>query len=139
MRTYVQLMKHVLLVAAATATLLSACKDETISGYADPEAVWELTELNGTSFEARATMSFPEQGKITGQAPCNRYFGAQKAPYPWFETGPIAATKMACPDLEAETQFFAALEKMNQSEALGSTLILSNDKGDEMVFKARKN
>ncbi|WP_432448796.1 META domain-containing protein [Aliiroseovarius marinus] len=131
-------MKHILFVAAAT-TLLSACKDETISGYADPEAVWELTELNGSSFDARATIRFPEQGKITGQAPCNRYFSAQKAPYPWFETGPIAATKMACADLEAETQFFAALEKMSQSEALGSTLILSNEKGDEMVFKARKN
>ena len=117
-------------------TLLAACKDETISGYVAEDAVWRLETINGTSFNARATLTFPDPGKIAGQAPCNRYFGAQTAPYPWFTVQRIISTKRACPDLKAETVFFKALKKMALSEVAGSTLILSNDSGDEMLFRA---
>lgn len=126
-------MKHLLLIAL---TLLAACKDETISGYATEGTLWQLKSINGAAFSARATLTFPEPGKIAGQAPCNHYFGAQTAPYPWFEIDAVASTKMACPDLKLENQFLQALAKMSLSEATGNTLILSNDKGDEMVFKA---
>jgi heat shock protein HslJ len=44
---------------------------------------------------------------------------------------------MACPDLAAETTFFATLENMTLSEASGDTLILSNPDGRQMVFVAR--
>lgn len=126
-------MKPLLLIPTA-ALLLSACKDETISGHADAGVVWSLVELDGTAFQASATLSFPEKGRIAGQAPCNSYSGTQTAPYPWFETGPILSTKRACPDLNAETAFFAALSKMNIAEVSGSTLILSNETGRQMVF-----
>lgn len=126
-------MKALFLIPAAT-LLLSACKDETISGYADAGAVWSLVELDGTAFPASATLSFPEKGRIAGQAPCNTYSGTQTAPYPWFETGPILSTKRACPDLNAETAFFAALSVMSIAEVSGGTLILSNEAGREMVF-----
>lgn len=126
-------MKHLFIIAL---TLLAACKDETISGYAADGALWQLKSINGAPFTARATLTFPEPGKIAGRAPCNSYFGAQKAPYPWFEIDSVASTKMACPDLKLENQFLQALGKMTLSEATGNTLILSNDKGDQMVFKA---
>ena len=126
-------MKHFALIALV---LLAACKDETISGYAADGAVWRLETINGAEFTARATLTFPEPGKIAGQAPCNRYFGKQTAPYPWFSIDGVASTKMACPDLQAESVFFDVLSKMTLSEATGATLILSNDSGDQMVFKA---
>ena len=129
-------MKPLLLIPAA-ALLLSACKDETISGYADAGVVWSLVELDGAAFQASATLSFPEKGRIAGQAPCNSYSGTQTAPYPWFETGPILSTKRACPDLNAETAFFAALSKVNIAEVSGSTLILSNETGRQMVFTSQ--
>ncbi|SPF78600.1 hypothetical protein ALP8811_02529 [Aliiroseovarius pelagivivens] len=112
----------------------SGCKDETISGYANTNTSWKLVELDGASFPAKATISFPEKGRIAGQAPCNSYSGTQSAPYPWFETGPIAATKRACPDLTAEAEFFEALGQMRLAEVSGDTLILSNEDGREMVF-----
>ena len=115
---------------------LSQCgKDETVAGYGGAGQVWELTGIDGTAFSATATVTFPEPGKIAGKAPCNSYTGKMDAPYPWFETGPLAATRMACPDLEAETMFFTALGEMSQSEAAGEILILSNEAGREMVFK----
>jgi len=117
--------------------LIAACqKDESISGYANPDATYVLQELNGTPFPAQATLRFPEPGKVTGQGPCNSFFAAQTVPYPWIKIENIAATKRACPDLAQESIYFQILTQMTLAEALGNTLILSNDNGAEMVFKS---
>jgi heat shock protein HslJ len=119
------------------AILLAACgPDETISGYADPDAVYVLDTLDGAAFTTRATLQLNETGQITGDGPCNSFFADQTAPYPWFAAGPIAATRRACPDLDAESQYFTALSEMSISETLGNVLILSNDAGREMVFQS---
>lgn len=127
--------RHAVLLGALLAA--SACVgDETLRAYGAADRTWVLDSIDGQPFPARATVTFPEAGRIAGAAPCNRYSGAMTAPYPWFETGPLAATRMACPDLDAETAFFAALGAMTQSEVLGDTLILSTEDGREMLFKA---
>ena len=115
---------------------LAACqKDESLSGYADPNATYALIELNGAPFTASANIAFPEQGVVRGQGPCNSFTGRQSVPYPWIKIENIAATKGACPDLAAENAYFTALQSMTLSEVLGNVLILSNDAGDEMVFR----
>lgn len=119
---------------------VSACfADETLSGYADRDATWVLQTIDNTPFPATATLQTPQQGTITGNAPCNRYSAAQKAPYPWFELGPILNTKRACPDLAAEGQFLTSLAQMTLAEVQGNILILSNDFGSEMTFARKKN
>jgi heat shock protein HslJ len=57
-------------------------------------------------------------------------------PYPWFDAGPIASTRLACPALDAEVAFFAALGQATLIEVGGDTLILSNPDGLKMVFTA---
>lgn len=117
--------------------LLAAClKDETISGYVDQNATFALMEMNGLPFDGRATVSFPEHGVVAGNAPCNSYSAEQSAPLPWFKLGPIRSTRMACPDLQMESAFFAALSRMTLIEALGNVVILRNDDGEEMVFRS---
>ncbi|MBT0959228.1 META domain-containing protein [Alphaproteobacteria bacterium KMM 3653] len=116
--------------------VLSACKDETVSGYTQVTTDFVLEEVNGSPFAARATINLGETGVISGEGPCNGYTAAQKAPYPWFEIGPIAATKRACPDLRQEAKFFDALQGMTLSEVTGGVLILSNTSGGQMVFNA---
>ena len=121
----------------AAILLQSACSpDETISGYADPSATYRLTTLNGVAFTDRATIQFPEAGKIIGSGPCNSYQTTQTMPYPWFEIGPIASTRMACPASSAETTFFQTLAAMSFAEAAGQVLLLTNSDGMEMVFQA---
>ena len=115
---------------------LAACRDETVAGYGALGATWQLTELDGAPFAAKATLQFDQEGNLTGDAPCNRYFGKQLAPYPWFQAQDIGATRRACPALEQETKYLGALAEMTLSEVSGDTLILSNDAGREMVFKA---
>ena len=110
--------------------------DETLTGYGAADVEWQLQEIAGERFAARATLSFPEEGKLSGDAPCNSYTGRQTAPYPWFQATDIAVTRRACPDLPAETRFLQELGAMTLAEVVGDTLILSDDDGREMVFHA---
>lgn len=118
-----------------TLTMTTCQADETISGYADPDAIWMLTDLNGQSPKSEITLTFPEKGKIAGRAPCNRYFGTQSKPLPWFKTGPIASTKMACPNLAEESKYFTALDTATLAEVSATTLILSNETGPILTYK----
>lgn len=113
------------------------CPDETISGFVDTAATYTLTSIDGAAFDAPATIIFQGQGDTSGQGPCNTWSAEQRVPYPWFELGPIAATKRACDALEAEAQFFQALREMSLAEVSGTVLILSNDEGREMIFEAQ--
>ena len=115
---------------------LAACRgDETVSGYADPEATYRLEELAGVPFPARATIAFPEPGTVRGMAPCNIWSASQSAPYPWLELGPVIATRRACPDLALEARFFDVLSTMSLAEIQGEIVILSGDGDETMVFR----
>ena len=121
--------------AAILLLALWGCADETVSGYAETDATWRLAELDGTPFPARATLRFPEEGAVAGDAPCNAFRGPQTVPYPWIAIGPLAATRRACPDMASETAYLAALEAMTLAEVAGDVLILTDDAGREMVFR----
>ena len=119
--------------------LLATCVgDETISAYVDPAATWQLTELDGAPFLARAVMRFPERGSVAGEAPCNGFTARQTVPLPWIEIRDVAVTRRACPELAEETRFLAALEAMTLAEVAGDVLLLSDDAGREMVFRAQR-
>lgn len=123
-------------VMAVLAGLWGCAGDETVAGHGAAGRIWQLAELDGSPFAARATLSFPQEGRIAGEGPCNRFFATQSAPYPWFAVKDIAATRRACPELAAEAAFFAALRAMTLAEVAGDTLILRDDTGREMVFRA---
>ncbi|PHO04911.1 META domain-containing protein [Rhodobacteraceae bacterium 4F10] len=117
--------------------LLSAClRDETIAGY-DNGQTWHLTEMQGKPVDAPVTLSFGNRGKVTGQGPCNGFTAQQSAPLPWIAIDQITATEMSCPDLETEMAFFKALESMTLAELSGDVLLLSNDSGAQLVFRAK--
>lgn len=116
-------------------SFLQGCStDESLAAYGAAGKTWTLTELNGEQFSAPATLSLLKAGKLTGQAPCNRYHASQGAPYPWFEIKSLAATRRVCPELLAEAAFLQALQTMSQAEVAGDTLILRNEDGHEMIF-----
>ena len=124
---------------SALALALAACSTlpDTV-GEAAPDGVdFALTEFNGKAVDYAATIRFLNSGEVRGQGPCNRYSARQTAPLPWFEVEDIAATRRACEDLDDETAFFEGLIRMDFSEVSGSTLILTNAGGEQMVFVAR--
>ncbi len=117
-------------------SLFQCNKDETVAAYGAADQTWALQEIDGQPFGASALLRFPEEGRIEGNAPCNTYSATLNAPYPWFEIADLVATRAACAGLEAEGFYFAALMAMTQSEVSGDVLILRNEDGHEMVFKA---
>lgn len=125
-----------ILALLALPTLAACQPDETISGYVGGQTLWQLSELDGKPFREKATLRFEAEGRITGQAPCNRYFASQTAPYPWIAIGPVGSTKRACPALKDEYAYLSALPKMTLAEVSGPVLILSTDEGPFMVFEA---
>lgn len=117
-------MKALILALPLMASLMAWLKDETVSGISQGD-LWVLQEIDGAPVSVRVTLSFPEEGQVQGEAPCNSYFADQRAPLPWFEAGPIAATKRACPELELEAQYLSALQAVNLAEITGDVMLLS--------------
>ena len=66
---------------------------------------WKLEDLGGTPALAgvEVTLEFPEAGKASGRASCNRFMGTVEISGPSIKFGPLAATKMACIDDAAGT------------------------------------
>ncbi|MEP5729081.1 MAG: META domain-containing protein [Sulfitobacter sp.] len=126
---------HIVLVALLTLFIFPP--DETLRRYGASDRDWHLTQMHGEPFEGRATIAFPERNAITGQGPCNRYTSTNITPYPWFEAGPIVATRRACPDLSDESAFFKALEDATLAIVDGDVLTFADDTTDLLIFKAR--
>lgn len=126
----------VVLIAVAIMVQLRRGGDETVSAYGATGMTWQLKQLNGTPFTARATLRFPEPGALAGEGPCNSFTAEQTAPYPWFELAGMSATEMACAELPQEQAYFAALARMGIAEVSGEVLILSTEAGEEMLFRA---
>ncbi|MFN4153093.1 MAG: META domain-containing protein [Paracoccaceae bacterium] len=126
------------LVFALTAALgLAAClpagAQDVPSQYRAIE--WKLLSIDGQPFPADAKIDLNTPGQISGQGPCNRFSGSYDGILPEFRPGAIAATKMACADLAAESAMFAALEAMTRAEVTGPvTLLLTGPKGGSMEF-----
>lgn len=115
---------------------LAGClKDETVSSRADPSDVWLLTRIGDTPVTERITIRFPEQGRATGEAPCNSYFANQTAPLPWIDLGPIGAMRRACPALALESRYFGLLEQMALVAVLGDTLLMTADDGMTLTYR----
>lgn len=95
---------------------------------------WRLIAIDGQPFTAEATLAFGADGAIAGRAPCNRWFGTNKATLPALDMSGIGATKMACDRLAEEDLFFAALALMTGSETTAAgTLVLRSADGSRVM------
>ena len=89
---------------------------------------WRVEELAGEAVpaDAEGTLEFPEAGKISGRAFCNRFSGKVEISGGSIHIGPIRATKMGCGQAatERESRFFELLYRAERFELEGSTLIV---------------
>lgn len=124
------MIRHALLIIGLT--LFTACEE---AGQDLPQGTWMLTELRGETFSAPTTIAFSEGTGISGKAACNRYHAALEGRYPAFTVGPIVATRMACPDLPAESAYFEALGAVTGARMGDGVLILSDGEVTLLAFK----
>jgi heat shock protein HslJ len=81
---------------------------------------WLLEDLadSGVMDGIQATLTFPEAGKIAGNGSCNRFFGSAEISGDTIKLGPLASTRMACPDpvMNQEMKYLAALQAAERFE-----------------------
>ncbi|MBV7439879.1 META domain-containing protein [Weeksellaceae bacterium TAE3-ERU29] len=78
-----------------------------------------------------------EENKISGFAGCNKFFGNYSAFNGKLIISNIGATKMACPQLDAEGQYLSLLGKANRYEIKGNNLFLYNNNLLLLHFEAK--
>ncbi|MFN4157513.1 MAG: META domain-containing protein [Gemmobacter sp.] len=103
------------LTTLALALITTACVAQTPPAAEGP-GIWRLVSLNGEMPGALVTLAFPEPGRLAGQGPCNRYFGAVEGAPPAFAAMGIGATRMACDRLDEEGRYFDALSRVTTVE-----------------------
>jgi heat shock protein HslJ len=81
---------------------------------------WLLEDLAGSGVMdgIQATLTFPEARKIAGNGSCNRFFGSAEISGDTIKLGPLASTRMACPEavMNREMKYLAALQAAERFE-----------------------
>lgn len=120
-------------VPLCAALSLAACVSPAMSESEIVGVDWHLVGLEGQKPGWTASIRF-EGDKVAGKAPCNSWFGRNGADLPAVQIGTIGATRMACPDLAAETAYFEALKAMQRAELDQGHLYLIGPEGRVMEF-----
>lgn len=95
---------------------------------------WRLHSLNGVEInrsgendEMFIQFNTAEQ-QVSGRAACNNFFGNYELERSRLRFYPMGATRMTCPDLQIEQEFFAMLEIVDDYEVDNDELrFLSKD------------
>jgi len=81
-----------------------------------------------------------EDTRVSGQGPCNRYFGAimhSDTGSNSIQVGPIASTKMACTHLSAEHRYFQYLQRVSMVTVVPDGLVLTTSDKTKLIFQDR--
>ena len=102
---------------------------------------WQLIQLGGETIQPQegsftVTLS-ADNGQITGVGACNRLSGPYKSDEKRsLKIGPLASTRMACPDLKREQAFIQALESATHYDMDGPMLLILSNGELRAVFQA---
>lgn len=101
------------------------------------DAAWRLAEMDGKTVPAgprEAYLHFDSaSGRVSGSSGCNRIAGPYRRDGSGLTLGPLASTRMACPDGAAEARFLAALERTAGYRQDGRRLTLLDRAGQALV------
>ena len=126
----------------AASLVLSGCSChhlEEINPQQVSNKTWMLTTMNGAAASGPLVSmvlvpATNQDGRIVGQAQCNRYFGTYQVADDALSFSPMGGGKMACPApfMTKEAEYLAAFPKVNNIVINGNHLALTNK--DETVY-----
>jgi putative lipoprotein len=103
---------------------------------------WRLEDLGGVGVVDRveATLEFLEDGKVVGRGSCNRFAGAVEISGQAMKFGPLASTKMACPEavMNQEDRYLKALQDAERFEQDASKLRIYSKGMEQPLLFVRK-
>jgi heat shock protein HslJ len=89
---------------------------------------WLLEDLDGAGVVDRiqATLTFGDDGSVSGTASCNQFRGTPTITGDAISFGPLAATRKGCPEavMRQEQQYLEALRDANRFEIKGTSLYI---------------
>lgn len=90
---------------------------------------WILADLAGTPVipNSKASLAFPEAGRVAGNGSCNRFTGSVTITGNTLKFGPLASTRMACTDAGVsaeEDAYLKALGAANRYEYRDPDLLI---------------
>lgn len=104
--------------------------------------IWALTEMDGETISAgdfpRGVPSLDlqlKEGKVFGNAGCNRMNGRITMGKGTLSFGPLASTKMACPAMSFESKFLEALSGNTLNYELDGLQLHLQGKDHRLTFK----
>lgn len=123
------------IISLAAVSLLWACsssKNNNTSREVPLEGTyWKLVELNGKAITSEMVnreafmQLIAESGRVTGNGGCNVMGGSYELMEPnRIRFSGMFSTKMACPKMDVEDQFFKVLENADSYYLKGDTLQL---------------
>lgn len=120
-----------LLVTAMASLALGGCATVEFE-----DRQWRLTEVDGapalTASEERAPFIHFDRGpppRVSGATGCNRFAGSYALDGATLTFGPLASTKMACPDgMEQERAILQALGDVREWRVVDGTLELLDER-----------
>jgi heat shock protein HslJ len=104
----------------------------------DVAGKWQLQTLDGQtlSTDASVTLDIQADGKFSGKAPVNRYFGQINIENGALNTSPVGSTMMAAsPELmNAEQAYFKVLNDATSAKIKDGQLVISGTNSGKLVF-----
>jgi heat shock protein HslJ len=102
-------------LGGASAIVAQATDVEPTGAVAPPElpgTSWTLVDLAGETVAVSPTIAFGADGTVSGSAGCNTFNGTYTIDGSAVSFGPLATTRMACPDdvMSVEDAFLLALD-----------------------------
>ena len=101
--------------------------------------VWHLVQFQGepVNVEGHFEILFAADGTVSGVGACNRFFGTYNVPNPngVISIGNLAVTKMMCPDIDLETRFINAMQRVHLYQFDDKCLYLFVDNKIVAVFE----
>jgi len=99
---------------------------------------WRPTEIDGVEIaeDTKIFIGFGAEGRVQGSGGCNRFTGSYEVDGDKITFGPLAATRMLCPDpiQKDEDRLFAALSRVSKFSRERIDLTLSDD-GDTPLIR----
>lgn len=135
--------KLVLLLLAGAGPSACALGPEETGGAEAPlyERTWVAEEVRGlpVSPEVTSSLQVAADGKVSGNAGCNGYFGSVIIDGAAMSFGNLGSTKIACPEpaMSQENRLLGALDGTRGYRLRGDSLWLLDGAGDTLVrFRA---
>ena len=118
----------------ADQSVLHGCGGDPASLLQGPE--WTVERINDAALpaDAKGTLQFGVDGRLTGKAFCNSYTGTYKLTGEGLQFGSGAVTMMAClePLMSLQARFFDVLNKLDRFDTTpeGALLLRASDGGN---------